>query len=321
MKLEEMIVEEIYEKMKNGLLGRTKEYNRIVNNEPDSMIFVGKLQPIKRANGRYTQYRTIINPNSIGMDFDLVTRDSDSTINITVNFSIYYRVYPSLEEQKNAVGKDVIKVWKKERIEIILSCKVRKGSHNFKEKIRNKIEEVINDPRKPYYEMVYRAKGRADLIPKKHLRSEEDFIKYLRSRNGRIYDIPYDIDLKVNFIEKGDRKFNIKILLTNNTSGKSPAFCTTIFDPEIKIELGNNELKRRKLEFMHDDEGKMFGIPGKGINCSIEYNEKDNIIKTTVIPTYKQKRLKPRTSAGKWIPHFDKLSVNPIPILYGIHSE
>ncbi len=322
MKLEEKIVEEIYERIKNRLLGKTNEYDRILDNNPDSIIFVGKLQS-KETSEKYTQYKTIISPNSIGMVFNLVVKNPDPTIDVIVNFSIYYRVYPSFEEQKNAtIREDIRKVWKKETIKTTFSCKVKEGSYNFKEELKNKIKEAIEGKSgKPYYETVYRAKGNANFIPEKHLKSEEDFIKYLKSRNGKIYDIPYNIDLKVDITECNNHEFNINITLVNNTSSKSHVFCTTLFDPEIKIELKDNKLERQKLEFMHDDEGKIFDIPGKGINCSVEYDEESNIIKTTVIPTYKQKRLKPRSSVGKWTPYFKDLSTDPLPILDGIYSE
>ena len=324
MLVEEKIVEDICSRVVNRLLGRSDEFRRILDNKPESVFFVGMLQP----KNSERNYKSIINPNSIGLDFVLIKRAE--AIKIDVDFSVYYRVYPTFNEQKYKIvhNSDVREVWKRKNLKLKFVCELKEGNYDFSDELMNNMtKELIHDfLNGKYYDRLYRGSGNKKFNPEVHLRSEKDYQEYLNSRNGKEYhkNLIWDIRLKVGIKRLKNNEFKVKIELTNDTinySKRFSVFSPVIFDPKIKTYLMGNNIKYQELEFMKTEAGAKIKIPARGINCSAKFNYEQNTIETEIIPIHKQKRLKPSITVYGYMPTFRDLSVDPIPILEGIHSK
>lgn len=80
---------------------------RIVGSNPENVLLVGKLMSAKDSDGaNINSSKTFI--ESIGTDFYLSEADRDTAnIRITPQGDFYYRVYPLLEEQREAVVREI----------------------------------------------------------------------------------------------------------------------------------------------------------------------------------------------------------------------
>lgn len=324
--VEENIARMIAKKVYDRLLGVSEEFRRVYD-KPSKIFFVGTLIP----SGKEKSWKSVINPSAMGVEFLIENSESKKEIEITIQFDLYYRVYPNFKEQKEyieAIGgsveekKDPLRpVFKRERFTSTAFVRIPKIGEKislfnfFKEDFEKFIEKIEKDPE------IYRNKGTATWSSR-HLESEESYNAYLKSRNGSIPKIPwrFDVNIECNGYEANKLLIRVKLENTASSTGRQK-HDPTLFNAQLKIRLINVKLYPFELNFLKDEYGYNLKLGAKGIGCVTEFDEQKNIIHAHHVPIVEIFRRYPRKSVNNIFPTFELLEKDPIQILSKIKKE
>lgn len=102
----EILTERLLEDFKSEITG--SHLDRVVEINPEDTFFVGKLMSINDEEGKNKVFSSKTFIESISVDFYVdETSIDDATVVIYPQGDFYYRVYPTLEEQRAAIIKNV----------------------------------------------------------------------------------------------------------------------------------------------------------------------------------------------------------------------
>ena len=102
----EILTERLLEDFKSEITG--SHLDRVVGINPEDAFFVGKLMSINDEEGKNKVFSSKTFIESISVDFYVdETSIDDATVVIYPQGDFYYRVYPTLEEQRAAIIKNV----------------------------------------------------------------------------------------------------------------------------------------------------------------------------------------------------------------------
>ena len=102
----EILTERLLSDFKSEITG--KNQNRVVGVNPEEAFFVGKLMSINDEEGKNKAFSSKTFIESISVDFYILDANvPESIITVSPRGEFFYRVYPSLEEQRNAIIKSV----------------------------------------------------------------------------------------------------------------------------------------------------------------------------------------------------------------------
>lgn len=253
---------------------------------PSNNILIGTINGLVDTEDD-EQSNNFLFPNSITTKF--LVEDFTSDITVDLKFHVFYRVYPTYEEQKAfAEKRDNQRVrfypmWK--RMEIKHSVILNKDSKN---------EISISDCFSDYIKTI---KDDNDLLRKntqfdvKILESEEEYNSFLSQEKNR--EFPYlnwNASLRFDYeeyIQDQEKSFIVTISLINETilpsqedEGKTGfSFDPSFINPILEISLGNNIFKKFRY-FNPNSEEKYFFADLRCLNCQGEYDEDLNKIIT-----------------------------------------
>lgn len=102
----EILTEQLLEDFKSEITGEHQA--RVVGVNPEEAFFVGKLMSINDEEGKNKVFSSKTFIESISVDFYISEKDvNDAIITIYPRGDFYYRAYPTLEEQRRALLKNV----------------------------------------------------------------------------------------------------------------------------------------------------------------------------------------------------------------------
>ena len=105
-KAHEIITKQLLEDFKHEITG--EKISRVVGHNPEESFFVGKLMSIHDDDSKNKAFSSKTFIESISVDFYVKEEEiKDAIVNIYPRCDFYYRVYPSLEEQQEAIMKSV----------------------------------------------------------------------------------------------------------------------------------------------------------------------------------------------------------------------
>ena len=105
-KAHEIITKQLLEDFKHEITG--EKISRVVGHNPEESFFVGKLMSIHDDDSKNKAFSSKTFIESISVDFYVKEEEiKDAIVNIYPRGDFYYRVYPSLEEQQEAIIKSV----------------------------------------------------------------------------------------------------------------------------------------------------------------------------------------------------------------------
>lgn len=253
---------------------------------PSNNILIGTINGLTDT-GDDEQSNNFLFPNSITTKFLL--EDLSSDIAVDLKFNVFYRVYPSYEEQKAFVEKRDLKrvrfypMWK--RMEIKHTVILNKDSEN---------EISISNCFSEYVEKIY---ADHDLLRKntqideKDLESEEKYNSFLsQQKNCELPYLNWDASLRFDyeeFIQDHERNLIVSISLINETVLPKKederitefSFDPSFINPILEISLGNNIFKKFKY-FNPNSDKKYFFADLRCLNCQGKYDEDSNKIIT-----------------------------------------
>ena len=227
-----------------------------------------------------------------------------SSINVDISFSIFYRVFPtfeqqvkSIEEQGNKQNYSMERVWKRKDfslngLSIDLSCE-----DNVELDLSDLIKEIQQD------QNIVKAERR---IPSYVLESKNKFEEFLDNERDDSFEFRYVWNLYIkpkirNFSQDDENYELLELFLVNNTIDLDKddkaytLYDRTVFNPIMKINLNNNKLVPFHYEYTYDNQLKDYWGDLRCLNCHGKYFADDNFIKTSNYVTFDQEKISPKS--------------------------
>ncbi|WP_246943470.1 helicase-related protein [Bacillus pinisoli] len=334
----------------------TNKY-KIIDNHPEEEILVGKLSPIH--NQQNDENTSTTNISRIGMDF-FITEETfiNSTFNIKPKGEFYYRVFPTLEEQREYMLKqarnhfnkefstynelvdfiqidgkeysqEVVSVFKKLSIpdDLIISITPREiykeekkiGIYSSEEDPGSKVNLYLDRIKEQIQDSKETYGMVRDNIELKHLRNKESWSELLRNYSRDKKAPKMNIGIECE-IRKNGNEYKVSISIKNLTDT----------DTHKKDKVRSNTLFNSGLE-VEVLNGDIKPIILPYFEDDYKYDKRQNAIGhnctvleegdkliTTHLPIYEQKRLKTRDDIKAY---FEDLIENPVQALEKISFE
>lgn len=349
------LIEHINQKLFQEVTGRNID-RLIWQDRFDEKFFIGVLSV---GSTEYEEFQTRARTKQIGIDI-LVKKEEVDDIKLTyfISGSFFYRVFPSLAEQRefyvkrfndnfsqqidswnglttflknnstfNPVKCDVAPVFCKiklvdEPIEYGVAGKDLDVHLNEKSDAhRDSVLSTANSS--PDYYYIIREE-----VELEDLESENKWQKFIANNKRDKMPLQWDFDYNIKETDYDRYRMRISFTWSNmaqpeTRKGKviyDGIRVNEIFDCKIKLKVDGGELSRFEMKGFAEDYKYDRTIKAIGKNCFIEDNGiNGNVLETNPCPVYKQYRLKVRRFG--LIPTFEGLFKEPLPILESIASE
>jgi len=242
--------------------------------------------------------RTLTSVKSNSMSVKFLTEEKLGTIIVKPSLSLYYRVFPNLEDEKAFINKnyknlpekvEIARIWKRhdclfEPIIVDISKKHSEYSLNFE----HIINSIKND--KELY------KGGKE-IETEYLSDQityKEKIKEINVGNSPKFNwkckIFADID---DFTQNGKKLKLITITMVNDTE-KSDKYETFFFNCKIKIDLKSIKLEPFRYEYDYEGHAYHYENYLRCLNCHADYDKRNNKVITKHFAVFKQEKRFPK---------------------------
>lgn len=278
------------------LIGKHDNFLRFKETHtPSRTIFVGNLQ---EANSVDINDSKSVSSNSLSVKF-LLDNLIDK-IDVDLSLSIFYRVYPTFEEQQKFIETnykepderkkfDMANIWRRKDITI--------NTISFNE------DEIVKVNLKPYITDILDSDelylGSKD-IPVSFIENEEKFNSFIENITRKKKDfLNWEVEIRLktqNFTQKGEKLKLCTISLENKS--RSPEdnpklYDGDIFAPSFDINLNNNISVPFVYNYEHDGHKRVYEEYLRCINCQGQL-EKNHII-TSAYSSYPQPKVVPKS--------------------------
>ncbi|MFW6015162.1 MAG: helicase-related protein [bacterium] len=135
----------------------------------------------------------------------------------------------------------------------------------------------------------------------------------------------WEIDIRVTLKLLKNDFYRVSVDLINETQGteiskykKNKAYSDVLFNSGLEVKLDGTKFRDIEMNYFADDYKYDKTQKGIGNNCTIEFIEEKNMIRTTNIPIFHQKRLKTREDL---VVKFDDLINSPFKSLNNVYEK
>lgn len=287
------------------LVGSHNNFKRgMWHDYPSKNILIGVLHGTKEFDSNLLEDKRLI--NSISLKF--LVEDFISDINVDYKFFLYYRVFPSFNEQlkskrrKSADNVELMRVWKRKEVKGTISFDKLTKKISISNDLSKVVDEIKNDPN---------VLKKVLKIPTNSLESEESFNEFINKQKNIDFtenynwDCHFDIKME-SFVQNSQRYTLIELTLVNDTFSdkKIKLFDSSIFNPILKISLNENII----APFSYANKDSYYESYLRCINCQGDYDSFSNVILTQNFADFNQKKLMPRDSLSDIDISFENLS-------------
>lgn len=283
------------------LEGSHEDFSRIMSiNKPSRSIILGSLSDVDLKNRSKSSVRN----NGLAVKF-LINNLSDS-FDIIPSFSVFYRVFPTFDEQKKFYSDNNFKnesefarVWKRKEF----SCDpitLDFENDEFEIDLNDFIKEILDDG------SLFTAKEK-DTIP--DFSNQNTYEKSLNSyKSGKIpnFDWKCKIYLNKSKLIQNNQEFDLIEIGMVNLTNADKTYETFLFDCNLEIFLENNELIPFVYSYDKDDGKETYESKLRTLNCHA-YFDPENKINTMHYAKFEDIKKEPRTSIGEFSPTFKLL--------------
>lgn len=274
--------------------------------QPSKNILIGVLNGFKSISDNVLEDKRLV--NSLSVKFLL--KDFKSELKLEFKFFIYYRVYPTYEEQKEFIEDkqddeiSFARIWQRKEINGKIIIDELTDEISLSSNISEAIEEIKNDSNS--------LKKSID-FSKSILESNETYENFLKDIKSADFeeDYSWNCNFKVNisdFNQNNQIYQLVEIILINNTDvdNKIKLFDTSIFNPILKISLGENKV----IPFAYNSNNVYYQGDLRCLNCQGDYDKEKNMILTKNFAEFYQEKIVPRDELDGVDISFDTLSTN-----------
>lgn len=282
----------------NKLKGQHDNFSRFESfDKPSKSIFIGTLGDVIEENKLTSTSKSDVKNNSLSLKF--LSRDIKDNITVIPKLSVYFRVYPTFEEQMEYLDLDnyesgdslpLAHIWARKDLEFKpLSLDLQNGEEFLD--FENIISEIKNEP--DFY-------GLGVEIPYESIESEENFLKAIELLKKKKIEPNLNWECKI-YIEKEKFTQNhkdlhlIEVGMVNETK-ENNRYETFLFDCKLEISLNNNEIIPFNYNYSYENNLKSYQSHLRCLNCHADFNKSENKIFTESYAQYKQPKIVPKSS-------------------------
>ena len=267
---------------------------------PSKNILIGALLPKSMESD--TRIENSKDLNSISVK--CLLNEVSSPLNIDIAFSVFYRIFPTFEQQLegnkkqgNKKSYSMERIWKRKEFSISNLLIDPLNPDNVELDLSDLIKEIRRDSN------VVKVERR---IPSKFMGSKESFEEFLEDQRKTTFEFKYAWNMYIKskirtFSQDGNDYLLLELFLVNNTRDLSTEdkalnlYDRTVFNPIMKIHLNKNELVPFKYQYNYDNQLKEYCGDLRCLNCHGEFNEEKNCIKTNNYVTFDQEKISPKS--------------------------
>ncbi len=301
------------------LEGSHSNFSRLeIPDSPAKIIILGSLgdSGTDRSGGK-NQERTLssVKNNSMTIKF-LVSQLGEIIIQPSV--SVYYRVYPTYEEQKKYVEQycdtesDVVqlaRIWKRANFDLI-SANVTLSEQEQKLPIlfKNNIEIIKADPE------IWKGGNEINI---ESLVAPAAYYKKIDQLKTKFpaFDWKGSIDISSeHFDQNGTTTHLISLTFTNDTE-ETHNYETFLFNCHITVELKDTQIENFHYKYDYEDSTYFYNSYLRCLNCHADYDPHSHTIKTKHYAKFRQEKILPKIDIDNISFGFDDLDRNPMKIL------
>ena len=287
-----------------------------VPDKPSKIIVLGTLgdKSTDYSTQRPNQERTMssVKNNSLAVKF-LTDKDNEK-IEIAPSFSLYYRVYPTFQEQTEYTEKnyeivpekvEIARIWKRKDItvdEVIFN--ISEENHEKEIDFGDIIQSILGD------EEIFTG-GKE--ITSESLKDEKSYltdIDTLKTNRKSSFDWKAKIQIKKELFRQDGKQLNLFTVRFINETKESKSYETFLFNCHLQINLHGLDIQPFKHRYEYEGFEHHYETLLRCLNCHAIYNEWNGVISTKHYSKFSQKKLIPRTTINGIKFNFEDLSTD-----------
>ena len=267
---------------------------------PSKNILIGALLPKSMESDISIENSKDLNSISV----KCLLNDISSLLDIDISFSVFYRIFPTFEQQVEGIKEQgdkksysIERVWKRKDFSISNLSIDPLNPDNIELDLSGLIKEIKEDSD------VVKVERK---IPSNFMDSKEKFEEFLEEQRKATFEFRYAWNMYIKskvrtFSQDGKDYLLLELFLVNNTidlsreDKASNLYDRTVFNPIMKINLHKNELIPFKYQYTYDDQLKEYSGDLRCLNCHGMFNKKNNSIKTNNYVTFDQEKISPKS--------------------------
>lgn len=297
-----------------------REYQRFANILADDIILklIGKHEQFERFRENYTPSRTVFVGNlkasndvklndsksgaSNSLSLKFLLNEISEALNVNLSLSIFYRAYPTFEEQNNFIDInyddrklynkfEFANIWKRKDIDVNPMSFEKTGS--VKISLKDYIQDVLMS------EELFLSNEKTQKVPADVIDDEEKFNSFLKEipkKDKSFLDWEIEVGFKTqNYSQDGEDLKLCTVSLVNLSKGpeeNQKFYESDIFAPSFDIDFNGNVAVPFKYTYEHEGYKRVYEQYLRCINCQGEF--KDNKITTYTCPTSNQEKIVPK---------------------------
>lgn len=267
---------------------------------PSKNILIGELLPKSVETDMSIESSKDLNSISV----KCLLNEINSPLNIDVSFSVFYRIFPTFEqqlggikEQKDKKTYSMERIWKRKDFSVHNLLIDPLNLDNIELDLSDLIDEIKEDAN------VVKVERK---IPSGVMISEEKFEEFLDEQRKSKFEFRYGWNMQIKskvrtFLQNDNDYLLLELFLVNNTTDLSKEdkafnlYDRTVFNPIMKINLNKNDLIPFNYQYTYDDQLKEYFGELRCLNCHGEFDKETNSIKTSNYVTFNQKKILPKS--------------------------
>jgi uncharacterized protein YbaR (Trm112 family) len=280
------------------LKGQHKKFERFESfDKPSKSIFIGTLGDVVEDKQITSNNKSDVKNNSLSLKFLL--KDIQDDVSVIPKLSVYYRVYPTYEEQIEYLDLDnyekndsipLAHIWVRKDLEFKPLSLALENDEQFLD-FENIISEIKNEPE--FY-------GLGVEIPFESLESEENFNKAIQVLKDKKTEPNLNWECKI-YVEKENFSQNkkdlnlIEVGMVNETK-ENFRYETFLFNCQLEISLNNNEIVPFSYDYSYENKLESYQSDLRCLNCHADLIRSQNKILTESYADFKQPKIVPKSS-------------------------
>lgn len=315
------MVNEILDKLK----GKNKQFERFESqSKPSRNIILGSLADSNKDESTDDQsIKPPIKNNSLSVKFLL--KDIKDKFTVIPKLSVYYRVYPTYDEQMGSLNEKEIESNEKVNLAFIWKRKdIIFDPINFEE--INDTNEYLN-----FKNVIDFIKNGSDLfisgndIPIESLKDEKAFLEFIEGKkSGKGPDLNWEcyIYLNIDDLKQANNELNLIEIGMLNDTNEDTSYETFFFDCQLEIQLNKNELIPFVYDYKYENYPETYNNFLRCLNCHADYNNINNSILTHNFAKFEQIKIIPRINMNDLILEFkDLMHFNGLKLLENLYES
>lgn len=293
-KFTNILANEVLTKLK----GQNKKFERFESfDKPSKSIFIGTLGDIVEDKQITSNNKSDLKNNSLSLKFLL--KDIQDNITVIPKLSVYYRVYPTYEEQIDYLNLDdfektdsipLAHIWVRKNLQFDPLSMALENDVQYLD-FENIISEIKNKP--DFY-------GLGVEIPYESLESKEKFIEAIDVLKSKKTEPNLNWECKIyvekdNFIQNNEDLNLIEVGMVNKTN-ENPRYETFLFNCQLELLLNNNEIIPFNYDYSYENNLQSYQSDLRCLNCHANFIKSRNKILTENYAVFKQPKIVPKSS-------------------------